>query len=134
MLPSAPAPSTPSVPHRGCYCRYSEADFRAIGAAIRLRRDETRCDTPEAQRSEAGNDHSRISRFETRSGPEQAAPRVRWRLTNCHDRAADCARLASFITAPWPAADEKTSTSGWHQVPPRDERSETSWPGPRKPG
>jgi hypothetical protein len=38
------------------------------------------------------------------------------------------------ITAPWPAAANRMSMSGWHQVPPRDERSETSWPGPRKPG
>ena len=30
------------------------------------------------------------------------------------------------ITAPWPAAGNKTSTSGWHRDPPRDERSETS--------
>lgn len=38
------------------------------------------------------------------------------------------------ITARWPAAGNRTSMNGWHRVPPRDQRSETCWPGPRKPG
>jgi hypothetical protein len=36
-------------------------------------------------------------------------------------------------SAPPPPACSKTSTSGWHRVRPRDQRSGTSSPGPRKP-
>ena len=36
--------------------------------------------------------------------------------------------------APWPAASNKTSMSGWHRVPSRDERSETCLAWAKKPG
>ena len=75
-----------------------------------------------------------LRRLRKTSVPGQStAAAARYAKQRSPRRSSSSPGCTARITAPWSGAGNKTSTSGWHRDPPRDERSETSLPGPRKP-